>query len=229
MSATPRRIELPPDTLKTLFAVPVATFRLQGLEALNRELASLVLARENDDTRNRYPSQQIQNEVFESGWDLFKWDDPPIRRLRELVVTNLGRVVAWANGYGPKEVAELKLYNDAWFHITRRGGYVQPHNHPNASWSVVYFVQDGRKDEGHEDSGALIFHSPRAGSAMHRDPGNVNLPNTYTYHAVRFQLEPGDLVIFPSDLLHSVSPFFGDGERITIAANYWFARPPPPA
>ena len=39
------------------------------------------------------------------------------------------------------------------------------------------------------------------------------------------RLEAGQLVMFPSWVLHDVKPFEGDGERITIAFNCWFALP----
>jgi predicted 2-oxoglutarate/Fe(II)-dependent dioxygenase YbiX len=38
-------------------------------------------------------------------------------------------------------------------------------------------------------------------------------------------LAAGELVIFPSWVLHDVKPFEGDGERITIAFNCWFNLP----
>ncbi len=36
-------------------------------------------------------------------------------------------------------------------------------------------------------------------------------------------LVPGQLVMFPSWVLHDVKPFEGEGERITIAFNCWFS------
>ena len=36
---------------------------------------------------------------------------------------------------------------------------------------------------------------------------------------------PGELVMFPSWVLHDVKPFEGEGERITIAFNCWFNLP----
>ena len=36
------------------------------------------------------------------------------------------------------------------------------------------------------------------------------------------KFEPGQLVLFPSWILHDVKPFEGEGERITVAFNCWF-------
>jgi hypothetical protein len=38
----------------------------------------------------------------------------------------------------------------------------------------------------------------------------------------QIDLEPGQLVLFPSWVLHDVKPYEGDGERITVAFNCWF-------
>jgi predicted 2-oxoglutarate/Fe(II)-dependent dioxygenase YbiX len=41
----------------------------------------------------------------------------------------------------------------------------------------------------------------------------------------QLSLVPGQLVMFPSWVLHDVKPFEGEGERITIAFNCWFTLP----
>jgi len=38
----------------------------------------------------------------------------------------------------------------------------------------------------------------------------------------QLDLEPGQLVLFPSWVPHEVMPFYGNDERITIAFNCWF-------
>jgi len=37
------------------------------------------------------------------------------------------------------------------------------------------------------------------------------------------QLQPGQLVVFPSYLFHEVTPYYGPDTRITVASNCWFA------
>ncbi len=208
--------------MRVLFATPLGTFRLDGTEKLNADLATAIADRTSDKYRNPTPSQQIQNEVFESTFDLFSWASPPIEELFQVVMAYLGRVIAAVNDYGPDEMGRMSVFNESWFHVTRRGGYVQPHIHPNASWSVVYCVREGEKDPGHEDSGALVLHSPRMTAAMHSDPANLRPMPKFANDAIKLHLKAGDLVVFPSDIMHSVSPYVGDGDRITIAANFWF-------
>ena len=42
----------------------------------------------------------------------------------------------------------------------------------------------------------------------------------------RIKPEPGQIVLFPSWLAHSVDPWEGDGERISIALNLTAPMPP---
>ena len=54
----------------------------------------------------------------------------------------------------------MQIFNDCWFHVTRRGGFFGLHNHPMASWSGVYCVEPGRHDADKPDSGMLTFLNP---------------------------------------------------------------------
>jgi predicted 2-oxoglutarate/Fe(II)-dependent dioxygenase YbiX len=58
---------------------------------------------------------------------------------------------------------------------------------------------------------------------MYIDAANLNLRGAFAYHIRHVQLEPGQLVLFPSWILHDVKPFEGEGERITVGFNCWFA------
>jgi predicted 2-oxoglutarate/Fe(II)-dependent dioxygenase YbiX len=62
---------------------------------------------------------------------------------------------------------------------------------------------------------------------MHQDAGNVKMKRPYASGLAQLTLVPGQLVMFPSWVLHDVKPFEGEGERITIAFNCWFTLPDP--
>jgi uncharacterized protein (TIGR02466 family) len=134
-------------------------------------------------------------------------------------------VIGRLNGYDLQTLHRLQIYNDSWFHVTRRGGFFGVHNHPNASWSGVYCVEPGLHDAGKNDSGLLSFINPMITSAMHMDAGILKMKLPYGYQVASVSLEAGQLVIFPSWVLHDVKPFEGQGERITIAFNCWFTLP----
>jgi uncharacterized protein (TIGR02466 family) len=206
------------------FAVPFAFARRDNPAPLNEELRQLFLAREAEGARhaNPRPLTQRNAQVFESHFRLFDSPELCIRQLKEFCWQQLIQVVCELNRYDAAVVKRLLIYADSWFHITRRGGFFALHNHPMASWSGVYCVDPGRHDPDKPESGLLSFVSPTVTSAMFLDAATANLQQPYGYHIRSLRLEPGQLVIFPSWVLHDVKPYQGEGERITVAFNCWF-------
>jgi uncharacterized protein (TIGR02466 family) len=212
--------------LQTAFSVPVARAMHPAPEALNRALRALFLEREQDGDRyrNPQPTMNIRPGLFESRFDLFDWTDEPVRELREFCWAALFKTVSDLSGYVARDINTLEVRSSAWFHVTRRGGYFGQHNHPMASWSGVYSVDAGDDRSEHPDSGALVFAHPFGMAAAWTDLGNANLREPWALRPLSLRLKPGELVIFPSWLMHQVMPFQGDGERITVAFNAWFRR-----
>lgn len=210
------RLELFP-----LFATPVATRTLLEAGELNAELEELLLARETGQYKNPYPTHHPQPEVFESNFDLFRWPEACIQTLRRFVMESIGEVIAQLNGYSPAEMARLQMHNHTWFHVSRHGGSFVAHNHPMASWSSVYCVRAGEQVPDRRDSGLLRFLDHRPGSNMFIDPANVKLKVPFNFGHYAMRLAAGQLVIFPSYLVHEVATFLGHDTRITIASNCW--------
>ena len=205
------------------FAVPFAFARLPDPEPLNSRLRELFLARAAaGDQANPRPITQRNATTFESRFDLFREPAPPLQTLKDFCFSEMLRVICELNGYDAATRSKLLVYNDAWFHISRRGGFFGLHNHPNASWSGVYCVDPGRSDADRKDSGALCFVNPVLQSAMHLDAGNARFSGAFAGGIRSLRMEAGQLVLFPSWVLHDVKPFEGDGERITVAFNCWF-------
>ncbi len=207
-----------------LFASPVASRMLNNAESLNAQLEQLLLSRESSQYENPQPTHIRQSEVFESDFDLFRWPEPCIQTLRRFVLDSIGQLVAELNGYSASDMAGMQLRNHTWFHITRHGGSFVAHNHPMASWSSVYCVRAGEPVANRVDSGVLRFLDHRPGSNMFIDPANTQLRSPFNFGHFSMRLAPGQLVIFPSYLVHEVAPFMGHDTRITIASNCWFSR-----
>ena len=205
--------------LTPFFAVPVALGRLDDCAALNAELRELFLERAAAGVRytNPRPLTQRNPQVFESNFELFKWPEPCVQKLKQFCWHNLLPMIRELNGYDEATMRRMLIYSDAWFHVTRRGGFFGLHNHPNASWSGVYCV-----DPGQRGSGLLTFVNPLLASNMYLDAANTSMRGAFASGVRQIDLEAGQLVLFPSWVLHDVKPYEGDGERITVAFNCWF-------
>ena len=98
---------------------------------------------------------------------------------------------------------------------TPRGASKRPHTHPGAHWSGVYYVAQPAVAPG--NSGMIEFVDPRS-----------DLPNWRILKAPPFRMkkklrpQPGDLILFPSYLVHWVYPNEAEEERVSIAFNATF-------
>lgn len=205
------------------FSMPMIETRHPQPEALNRELRTLFLEREGPEIEPDPKTPTLKHNVFESDFSLFTWPDECIQTLRQFIIGSVVQVVKNLNDYSDAQMAHLNVSNHTWFHITRAAGYASVHNHPMASWSSVYCVDPG-DDEGalNPDNGVLRFHDARPSASMYLDPGNMHLKRPYNHGSINYRLQPGQLVIFPSHLMHEVTPYHGKRERITVASNFWF-------
>ena len=214
---------MPAPKLVHMFSVPFAFGAYPGHVALNEALKRVLFAMERSGSAaNPGPLTERNKPVFESHFNLFRESDPAIQELKAFCWDQLLTLVGQLNGYDAPTLGRLEIYNDCWFHITRRGGFFGLHNHPNASWSGVYCVDPGRNDPDNSSSGALSFVNPMLMNFMHVDAGNAKIQPPFRNHITTFSLAPGALILFPSFVLHDVKPFEGEGERITVAFNCWF-------
>ena len=205
------------------FAAPMISAQMEDCAALNAELRELFLARaaEGDKYRNKTPFVYRNDALFESNFRLFDWPHDSIRKLRDFCWGALYKSIGELNGYDAEFLRRLHIAYEAWFHITRKGGFFGAHNHAMHSWSGVYCVcQEG--DDPESDSGKLTFINPFATNTMYIDMASAKLkPPFHSGHRL-IRLTPGQLVIFPSWMLHEVMPYDGDGVRITVAFNARF-------
>ena len=220
---------LQPPELLTMFAVPFGMSRYPAHGELNPRLKKVIFDLEAHGATNPRPLTPRNETLFESHFNFFRVEHEAVRELKAFCWNQLLSVIGRLNGYDAPTLQRLQIFNDCWFHVTRPGGFFGVHNHPNASWSGVYCVDPGRSDPLKPENGLLTFINPTTPSAMHMDAGVANIRLPFGHDAPRFRLEPGQLIIFPSWVLHHVTPFEGEGERITVAFNCWFNLPDAPA
>jgi uncharacterized protein (TIGR02466 family) len=190
------------------FGTPVVAYQWPHSESLNEELRALIL---NAETRTAGMSRSNVR-GWHSNTDFFKWDAECVRVLRKRVDTvaiELTRLVAAPTG----QSRTFQFTASAWANVLRSGGYNSVHNHPNCMWSGVYYVDRGEPDPTPTENGKLELLDPRSGINMIYFDKNV-LDGRYVIEPV-----PGLMLLFPSWLKHMVHPYFGKGERISVAFN----------
>jgi uncharacterized protein (TIGR02466 family) len=106
-----------------------------------------------------------------------------------------------------------QVITEAWININGRGHFNYAHDHPGSLFSAVYYVKGG------PDKGELEFKTPIAAHTYTISNNMVGGFNAFTGHAMVIPPVTGDLLIFPSWLLHRVNISRSDEDRISIAFN----------
>ena len=132
-----------------------------------------------------------------------------LKKRAETVAIELTRMVAAAT----EHERTFHFRTSAWANVLRNGGYNSVHNHPNCMWSGVYYVDRGEPDPTPNENGKLELLDPRGGINMMYIENNV-LDGRYVIEPA-----PGLMLMFPSWLKHMVHPYYGKGERISVAFN----------
>lgn len=192
-----------------LFRSPVFVFPEAGTETPDPSLVSL-LTHEAATT----PSRGVS---CHGGWhsppDLAQRDDPRLQDVARRILAGCRvtfQQVATAEGHDVRELP-LQYSLTMWAMVLQRGGYAVLHDHPEAHWSVAYYVDAGEADPD-GSSGLLCFVDPRR---VPPDVAGVQLyPPTFTVRP-----RTGTLVVFPGWLQHYVHPYTGNRPRIVISAN----------
>lgn len=96
--------------------------------------------------------------------------------------------------------------------LEKIGNYSSIHNHKNSMYSgVLYFFNC-------KDSGYFRLHNP---TSIHGgfDLGANKIPNEFSAPTFMIKPQKNDLVFFPSHILHMITPYYGKGNRYSLAFN----------
>lgn len=190
------------------FATPVIAYPWPDRDAMNAELRTVILAAEARDGGVKRSNVG----GWHSSLDFFAWDSPGIRDLRQRAEA-LSMTLIRALTFRPDGPRMVGLRFEAWANVTRSGGYNAVHDHANSVWSGVYYVAAGEPDPAIENNGRLELIDPRSGAGM------IHIGPTLMQGRYLIDPSPGLMVMFPSWIKHTVHPFRGAGERISIAFN----------
>jgi uncharacterized protein (TIGR02466 family) len=106
-----------------------------------------------------------------------------------------------------------QVITEAWININQKGHFNYSHDHPGSLFSAVYYVKGGA------DKGELELKTPIAPHTYTISNEMAGSFNAFTGHAMVIPPVTGDLLIFPSWLLHRVNISQSDEDRISIAFN----------
>jgi uncharacterized protein (TIGR02466 family) len=200
-------VAVAPDITLT-FATPVLIQTIPASEALNAGLRRAIMAREAAG-----PGMHRSNS---GGWHsdetLLAWPEPEVATFKSWIdqaVQRISRLPARGNAAAVK----LAYRATGWANVSRDGNYNTQHVHTGSHWALVYYVAVGEPAPGHALNGLLELRDPRPAAVHGRLPGFM------FGRALTIQPKPGLLVVFPAWIEHWVHPFFGTGERISIAVN----------
>ena len=84
-----------------------------------------------------------------------------------------------------------------WCNINPKGAWNKPHTHPDSDFALVWYLTDS--------DGLLNLMNP---FLQRRNSKNINV-----------NAKKGDIVIFPSDIIHYVKPNQREEDRISISMN----------
>lgn len=139
----------------------------------------------------------------------------PLPAMQDVVTQALFRYIADAFGYR----GEIQMSLTGWTVINHAGNYNAPHNHAaNLLSGALYIaVPEGMK------GGDIVFQDPRLNLNAHETLGMRQLGLRPPWMNTHLNVPPaaGDLLVFPSWLVHYVEPFqSGDPEAVRIVVSF---------
>ena len=196
------------------YFTPVYARTMPRAARTNAALRRLVLDREQTT-----PGEDKSNV---GGWhsapDLFSSQAPEVRELLDWVCA---AVLAMSKYMSQTPHKGTQIETRGWANVSRNGDYHRAHMHPGHDWSGIYYVDPGEHPAAYPDSGIIEFHDPRCAVGILETPGKP------FWGTVHFRPEAGMLLLFPSWLVHTVNPYRGERERISIAFNVRMVSPTP--
>ncbi|MEM9209198.1 MAG: TIGR02466 family protein [Pseudomonadota bacterium] len=196
--------------IRTMFATPFVSVDWPDVEAMNQQIFELVIADEQADELGRGIRSNAGG--WQSRGNILARTEPCFVQLKQMMERAtyelLGAIVRKDSGE-----RQFSLAFDSWANVCRNSNYNVVHSHPNAMYSIVYYVTSGEPDPTVPHSGLLELLDPREATTY------IQVPNTILDARMFVTNRPGRMVVFPSWVKHMVHPFVGSGVRISIACN----------
>lgn len=153
------------------------------------------------------------------GWhskgNLFAPEHQQFPALREAITKGLFDYIGEVFGFR----GEIQLALTGWTVINRPGDYNVPHNHAANMLSGAFYIEVPTDMKG----GNIVFLDPRLNLNAHETEGMRRIKVKAPWMNTNISVGPatGELLIFPSWLIHYVEPFQApDPESIRIVISF---------
>ena len=110
--------------------------------------------------------------------------------------------------------------SSVWININGKNAYNEMHDHPNCNLSGVFWIKTPK------DSGRFTFENPNAFAQSYVIDGTLDEVQQTFNNQSKLSYDPleGHIIIFPSNLRHSVEVNQSDEDRISISFNIRIER-----
>jgi len=149
-------------------------------------------------------NEKSQTEYAKQSTNTFLLDEPELASIREFIEAYLKFYV-----HSVLECSDELVITQAWSNICEKGKKHHEHVHPNSIVSGVFYFQIN------ENLPPIEFRNPNTHSF------NLNIQKQNNFNSATFllPLNSGELILFPSNLTHSVPENKSDLPRISLAFN----------
>lgn len=178
------------------FATPVASFKIENSENLNKGLCDYILNLKKEDN----PQKSMVN-GYHTKEDILKDNNKFIQEFKNIIQHNA------ESYYGKKFSANTRM--SAWGMIYGPDSYSVPHGHTHTDLSSAYYCKVPNDMVG----GNLSLMDPRPAAKMDVRFADDSILNIKPVE--------GHGIIFPGWLEHFVEPHKSSGYRICITTNFF--------
>lgn len=196
-----------------IWSTPIAQFTWEHHDKHRDNLVKLAYELEAQNYKSGV-ADSIKRGLYESGFDFLISSNPSVQALSDWAKDCVWAVSSSLNQKHWKAGDKLGVrIHESWCHITRSGGYHDVHQHPGSSWSGIFYIDPGESSSENRN-GVNRFYNPQ--HIMYTDPGTDWIAKSTS---VDILPTAGQLIIFPSWILHSAMPYFGEKDRVIMAFN----------
>lgn len=201
--------------VKLLFPTPFVVAEVDGAAEINTALRDLVMARSE---RRGVSKSNVGG--WQSDEDFLEWGGEHGQRVLR-AACDLAHALTVVSEDGELRRAAFQWRVGAWANVNRPGDSNVNHGHPGSFWSGTYYVEDGTKDMDGIPGGTFEMLDPRGIVPQMYAPNlRCGLAGCATAGlAEQHQPRAGQLTLFPSWLIHCVTPYRGYAPRISISFN----------